>query len=105
MQEDGSYTAIDLSNDHKPDFKEEKERILKAGSRVTENKVDGTLGVARALGDLQHKCNKKITPEEQAVTANPEIIVKEIDAEKSRGDLIIIACDGIWDCMKSEECV
>ena len=47
--------AEDLSTDHKPDDKKEKDRIYKAGSTVTEGRVDGNLNLSRSIGDLKHK--------------------------------------------------
>ena len=47
--------AIPLSFDHKPDKKEEKERIEKAGSVIQEGRVDGNLNLSRSLGDLKYK--------------------------------------------------
>jgi serine/threonine protein phosphatase PrpC len=41
-----------LSIDHKPDDKCEKDRIVKAFGTVENGRVDGTLAVSRALGDL-----------------------------------------------------
>lgn len=48
-------TAVPLSFDHKPDNEEEKLRIEKAGSTISEGRVDGNLNLSRALGDLRYK--------------------------------------------------
>lgn len=90
-----------MSEDHKPELAREKTRIEKAGGFVEDNRVRGILNLSRSLGDLDYKSDKKIKADEQMVTAYPEV-----KAEKaSKGDFLIIACDGIWDCMTSEECV
>mgnify|MGYP000918837224 FL=1 len=47
--------AENLSEDHKPDNKGEKDRIYKAGSTVSEGRVDGNLNLSRSIGDLKHK--------------------------------------------------
>lgn len=47
--------AVALTFDHKPDNKEEKERIEKAGSTIIEGRVDGNLNLSRSLGDLKYK--------------------------------------------------
>lgn len=47
--------AIPLSFDHKPDNEIEKNRIEKAGSVITEGRVDGNLNLSRSLGDLKYK--------------------------------------------------
>jgi serine/threonine protein phosphatase PrpC len=70
--------AVPLSFDHKPDDEGELKRIEKAGSVVTEGRVDGNLNLSRALGDLKYKTNKELKPEEWPITANPDVRVEEI---------------------------
>jgi serine/threonine protein phosphatase PrpC len=62
-----------MSKDHKPDDKEELNRITKAGGSVTYGRVNGNLNLSRAFGDLEYKQNKSLGPEEQMITANPDI--------------------------------
>lgn len=47
----GKLTAIELSEDHKPENAEEKRRIEEAGGTVDFSRVDGTLALSRAIGD------------------------------------------------------
>jgi serine/threonine protein phosphatase PrpC len=47
--------AIPLSFDHKPESQVEIDRIEKAGSIITEGRVDGNLNLTRAIGDLKYK--------------------------------------------------
>ena len=94
--------AVPLSFDHKPDNKEEKDRIEKAGSVIQEGRVDGNLNLSRSLGDLKYKQNKNITPEEHPVTANPDVKIEDLNGEE---DFIIIGCDGIWETKSNEEMV
>ncbi|KAF5949253.1 hypothetical protein HYC85_011246 [Camellia sinensis] len=42
--------AYNLSRDHKPDLKAEKDRILKAGGFVQYGRVNGSLNLTRAIG-------------------------------------------------------
>lgn len=56
--------AENLSEDHKPDNKQEKDRIYKAGSTVTEGRVDGNLNLSRSIGDLKHKQVPGLSPAE-----------------------------------------
>lgn len=94
--------CIPLSFDHKPENEEERARIEKAGSTITEGRVDGNLNLSRSLGDLKYKQNKNLKPEEHPVTANPDIFEYELTGEE---DFIIMGCDGIWETKSNEEMV
>ena len=94
--------AVDMSIDHKPMNDAERARIMKAGGFVSEGRVNGSLALSRALGDFEYKQNQNLTVEEQAVTALPEI--KEFTIEQG-DEFFILACDGIWDVLSSQECV
>jgi protein phosphatase 1G len=92
--------AYALSNDHKPDLDSEKARIYKADGWVSEGRVKGNLNLSRSLGDLEYKQNKKVSQEDQMITANPEVIT---DKFTSDCDFLVIACDGVWDCKTNQE--
>ncbi|KAL0485300.1 protein phosphatase 2C [Acrasis kona] len=62
-----------MSYDHKPTNALEKERIVKAEGYVEYGRVNGTLAVSRAFGDLPYKRCAKVPREAQAVTALPDI--------------------------------
>lgn len=94
--------AIDLSSDHKPDLETEKQRIHKAGSEVTEGRVDGNLNLSRSLGDLKYKRNSSLPQEEQSITGYPDVKVHTITPDD---DFMIMACDGIWEAKTSQEIV
>lgn len=47
--------VIALSEDHKPDNEEEKQRIKRANHFVEDARVDGNLALSRAFGDYQYK--------------------------------------------------
>jgi serine/threonine protein phosphatase PrpC len=54
------------------------------------------LGCSRAFGDFQYKDNLEISAELQAVSAKPDITTRK----RSKDDkFIMLACDGIWDCL------
>ena len=91
-----------LSEDHKPDNLDEKKRILAAGGFVEENRVNGSLNLSRSLGDFEYKLNEKKSYKEQMVTSLPEITKVERTA---KDQFLVLACDGIWDCLSNEECV
>uniref|UniRef100_A0A1D1Y4V1 protein-serine/threonine phosphatase n=1 Tax=Anthurium amnicola TaxID=1678845 RepID=A0A1D1Y4V1_9ARAE len=94
--------AYDLSRDHKPDLEVERERILRAGGFIHAGRVNGSLNLARAIGDMEFKQNKFLPAEKQIVTANPDINIVELCDDD---EFIVIACDGIWDCMTSQQLV
>ena len=93
--EDPFYTN---TMDHKPN-KDERERIEKAGGKIKGGRVwnkDGTYGlaVARSLGD------KSLRP---YVISEPDLMLaKGLGAEDV---LLILACDGVWDVIGSEDAV
>ena len=88
------------SEDHKPEMESEKTRIYKADGWISEGRVKGNLNLTRGFGDLEYKQNKNLKPEEQMITANPDIKVVDFTNDI---DFVIIGCDGIWDCLKNQE--
>ncbi|XP_047328297.1 probable protein phosphatase 2C 60 [Impatiens glandulifera] len=94
--------AHNMSRDHKLDIEDERERILKAGGFIHAGRVNGTLNLTRAIGDMEFKQNKFLAPEKQIVTANPDINTVELCDDD---EFIVLACDGIWDCMSSQQLV
>ncbi|KAJ7587357.1 protein phosphatase 2C 2 [Mycena floridula] len=95
-------TAKDLSFDHKPGQPVEDARIKAAGGYVEFGRVNGNLNMSRALGDFKDKMNKTLTPQQQALTADPEVISHTITSED---EFLVLACDGIWDCLSSQQVV
>ena len=88
------------SIDHKPELQSEKDRIYKAEGWISEGRVMGNINLTRGFGDLEYKKNKNLKPEEQMVTANPDIQIVNYTKDI---DFVIIGCDGIWDCLKNQE--
>lgn len=96
--------AIDMSFDHKPEDNKETERILKAGGRVTsDGRVNGGLNLSRAIGDHAYKQNKELTDREQMITALPD--VKTLTINPAEDEFMVLACDGIWNFMSSQQVV
>ncbi|XP_053107172.1 protein phosphatase 1G isoform X2 [Hemicordylus capensis] len=95
--------AVDMSYDHKPEDELELARIKNAGGKVTmDGRVNGGLNLSRAIGDHFYKRNKNLPPEEQMISALPDIKVLTINDDH---DFMVIACDGIWNVMSSQEVV
>ncbi|KAI8363721.1 phosphatase 2C-domain-containing protein [Mortierella sp. GBAus27b] len=95
-------TAIALSNDHKPVNREETRRIVAAGGFVEYGRVNGSLALSRALGDFEFKMNATLGPDDQIVTANPVIVNRKLTDDD---EFLVLACDGIWDCMSSQDVI
>ena len=65
-------------------------------------RVDGELALSRAFGDYGYKDGATLKQEDQAVTAMPDVTVNKRSKED---DFLVVACDGIWDCVTNQECV
>jgi serine/threonine protein phosphatase PrpC len=88
------------TRDHCPNDPTETARVTQAGGFVEENRVDGVLGVARALGDHRFKGAEHLPPEQQAVTAKPD--VTSVPRLHGKDQLIVLASDGLWTVMPSD---
>ena len=91
-----------MSVDHKPELAEEKQRIEKAGGFVEDNRVKGILNLSRSIGDLEYKSDSTIPLRDQMITASPDIRREKVSSD---AQFLILACDGIWDCLTSQEAV
>ncbi|CAF0795703.1 unnamed protein product [Rotaria sordida] len=95
--------AIEMSFDHKPEDPKERSRIEKAGYKVTlDGRVSGGLNLSRAIGDHAYKKKSLLSAEEQAITALPDIRTLTLD---DQDEFMIIACDGIWNFMSSQDVI
>lgn len=92
--------TVPLSEDHKPDMVQERERITKAGGYVSNGRVCDNLNLSRAIGDLNYKRNTKAHPKEQIITAFPDVMIRKL--EKSCR-FLIIGCDGIWETVPASD--
>ena len=106
--EDGSWLAYDLTTDQKPDDPKERKRIMAAGGLVT-NAKGGTparawrkkgkhregrgIAMARSIGD--HSLGK-------ILTAEPVVTTVRLKADDQ---CIIVASDGVWEFINSQEAV
>ncbi|CAA9990695.1 protein phosphatase 2c-like protein, putative [Plasmodium knowlesi strain H] len=101
-----AFRAYNITEDHKPSLKLEKDRIVAFGGEVkklqgdvsyrvfVKNEMYPGLAMSRAIGD--------ITSSFIGVTCEPTIKI----FDKSEEDkFIIVATDGIWEFISSEECV
>lgn len=95
--------AVALAEDHKPENPEERKRIEAAGGHVEANRVNGELAMSRALGDFRYKNVKGKTPQEQLVTAVPD--VKKWERTHTGEEFLCVACDGIFDVLSNDQLV
>lgn len=70
--------AKPMSFDHKPQNEGERNRIVAGGGFVDSDRVNGNLALSRAIGDFDFKKSVDKPPEEQIVTAFPDVTVHDI---------------------------
>lgn len=92
--------AVEMSDDHKPDRKEELIRIKENGGFISNMdgcwRVEGSLATSRALGDYPLKLKK-------VIIADPEIRTFTFKEFRNFPRFIIVASDGLWDVFKNQE--
>jgi len=93
--EDGM--TVCLSNDHKPTLPFERSRILESGGQIVCGRVQGTLAVSRAFGDIDFKDTKVLGA--GIISSEPEIKMWNITPKT---EFVILACDGLWDVLSNE---
>lgn len=69
----------------------EKARICAAGGFVDFGRVNGNLALSRAIGDFEFKKSADLSPEQQIVTAFPDVVAHTISDDD---EFLVIACDG-----------
>lgn len=70
----------------------EKARITAAGGFVDFGRVNGNLALSRAIGDFEFKKSAELAPEQQIVTAYPDVVVHDLSDDD---EFLVIACDGM----------
>lgn len=95
--------ATNLTRDHKPDDEDEKRRILAMGETIEWDSYCQVsrvknLSLSRAIGDRFAK---------PVVSGEAEIQLFHLEDIPNGGedDCIILASDGLWDVMTSQDCV
>jgi serine/threonine protein phosphatase PrpC len=53
--------------------------------------VNGNLALSRAIGDFEFKKSAELAPEQQIVTAFPDVTVHDITDDD---EFLVVACDG-----------
>lgn len=88
--------AYPMSEDHKPNRADERQRIEKAGGVVVWAgtwRVGGVLAVSRAFGDRLLK---------KYVVAEPDILDTELTGSDT---FLIMATDGLWDVVSNQDAI
>ena len=113
-----------VTEDHKPNNKKEKERIIKNGGHVYQSRtvisgaeneslngqilfgpyrvLPGRLSVSRTIGDIEAK-SPKFGGNPNVIIWEPDIFV--FDLIKYDIDFFIMGCDGIFDQVSNEEII
>jgi serine/threonine protein phosphatase PrpC len=126
----GAALVLSAPSEHKPGDAAERARIERAGGEVrnvpyragggeSSGGVDrivqagrGGLAVARALGDASYKRVAGLSPAEQLVVSTPHVVRHALlgggggeggEGESREDEFLLLACDGVWDVMGSEE--
>ena len=107
-----------LTEDHKPSEEAERVRIIKAGGEVYQNNnimlggpggpvtqgpvrvLPGRLSVSRTFGDCQAKM-EKYNGNPNVIIVDPEVF--HVDISNDNNDFILLACDGIFDRLNTEQ--
>lgn len=54
--------------------------------------MNGNLALSRAIGDFEFKKSADLSPEQQIVTAFPDVVMHEVSPDD---EFLVIACDGM----------
>ncbi len=87
------------TQDHKPDSKDEQDRIKKAGGTIQKHgvwRING-LAVSRSIGDRRLKEMGK-----DQIIAIPEYATMQLDADNH---FLILASDGLWDVVSNQTAI
>lgn len=67
-----------------------------------EGRIDGNINISRTIGDHRYK-DAELPHHERAISCVPEIRV--VDVSGDAVNYVILACDGVWDVMKSQNLI
>ncbi|KAL5224637.1 hypothetical protein ABZP36_011276 [Zizania latifolia] len=92
--------AIEMSRDHRSSCNREKVCIEASGGYVYDDRLNGQLNVAWAIGDW-HMEGLKACNGLGSLSAEPEVMISNLTED----EFLIIGCDGIWDVFCSQNVV
>lgn len=82
-----------LTFDHKPTVESEAQRLIAGGAFIRDGRVNGMIGITRAMGD---HCMK------QWIISTPHVQATEL---QDTDDFLVLACDGVWDVVSDEDAI
>jgi len=88
-----NWEAKLLTYDHKATDPEEQKRIIENGGSIVNERVNGFLALTRSFGNNTLK---------QWVISEPYQTVTPLTSDHN---LLILACDGLWDVIENQEAV
>jgi len=95
----GVALRLTSMSDHKATDRDEMVRVNNAGGFIRDDRVCGSLAIARAFGN--HFLKQPNTAQ-NIVSNEPFVTLTDL----SRTDqFLIVACDGLWDVMEDQEAV
>lgn len=100
------WEAVDLSLDHKPDRQDEATRIIQFGGRIEASNNVGALRIWKKYEDIPGLAMTRSIGDNAArsigLISVPEITYRLLE---KKDKFIIIASDGVWDCITSQDAV
>jgi protein phosphatase 1G len=89
-----------LTNDHRPNDTNERERIVAAEGEIQNGRVDDLINISRSIGDLKFKNNKDLPQSKQKLISLPE--VKKIELT-DKNEVILLGSSGFWQAEPTTE--
>jgi len=99
MSRGGHASRLTSMTDHKATDPLEQKRVIEAGGRIVNERVNGMLAMTRALGD--HLLKMPVLPND-IVSNVPDITSTDLS---DQDNFVILACDGLWDVMNDQQAV
>lgn len=97
----GHWEAIEMTEYHNASSPEEAQMVRDRGGFVENDRVQGSLALSRAFGDIDFKSPWNGAPRSW-VSADPHITSYPLSPE-IKG--LVLACDGLWDCVSHTDSV
>lgn len=97
--------VVRLTVDHCLDDPLEVARIEQAGGFIFKGRVCGVLAVTRSLGDQILKPYVTAHPAVREITVPIVAAAAAAGANNNKPHFLIVACDGLWDCMSDQDAV